>query len=78
MSVKARPAKGKARLRRLEELQASGPQERDVTGDIIIPDGKPLRGLVLEGRGLRCAMGGRQINMRAYCAGFSFKGTDQQ
>ena len=52
-SAKARQAKGKARLARYEELLQENPDKRDASGEIYIPPGPELKGLVVEARGLR-------------------------
>ena len=60
-SSKARQAKGKARLDRYHELLKSQPEKRDVTGEIYIPPGPELGGLVVEARGLRKAFGDKLL-----------------
>ena len=60
-SQKARQAKGKARLARYEELLAGGTEKRDVTGEIYIPPGPKLGGLVVEAKGLRKGYGDRLL-----------------
>ena len=52
LSAKARQAKGKARLARYEELLQQDPDKRDASGEIYIPPGPELRGLVIEARDL--------------------------
>ena len=60
-SQKARQAKGKARLARYEELLAGGAEKRDVTGEIYIPPGPKLGGLVVEAKGLKKGYGDRLL-----------------
>jgi ATP-binding cassette ChvD family protein len=60
-SQKARQAKGKARLARYEELLTAGADKRDVTGEIYIPPGPKLGGLVVEARGLKKGYGDRLL-----------------
>ncbi len=51
MSPRARQAKGKARLAAYEELLAAAPEKRESTGEIYIPPGPKLGGLVVEAKG---------------------------
>jgi len=60
-SQKARQAKGKARLLRYEEMLTAGPDKRDVTGEIYIPPGPKLGGLVVEAKNLRKGYGDRLL-----------------
>jgi energy-dependent translational throttle protein EttA len=60
-SQKARQAKGKARLARYEELLNEGPREREGTGEIYIPQGPKLGGLVIEAQGVKKAFGERLL-----------------
>jgi sulfate-transporting ATPase len=60
-SPRARQAKSKARLAAYEEMQARGPEKRDVSGEITIPPGPKLGGLVVEAKGLRKAYGERLL-----------------
>ena len=60
-SQKARQAKGKARLARYEELLSAAPDKRDVTGEIYIPPGPKLAGLVIEAKGVKKAYGDRLL-----------------
>ncbi len=60
-SPRARQAKSKARLAAYEQLVAQGPEKRDTTGEITIPAGPKLGGLVVEARGLRKAYGDRLL-----------------
>ncbi|MBX5481850.1 MAG: energy-dependent translational throttle protein EttA [Myxococcaceae bacterium] len=59
LSQKARQAKGKARLARYEELLAAAPKEKEVTGEIYIPPGPKLGGLVIEAKGVKKSFGDR-------------------
>ena len=61
MSPKARQAKGKARLARYDELLKQSADKRDPSGEIFIPPGPELGGLVLEVKGLRKAFGERLL-----------------
>jgi len=61
MSPRARQAKGKARLAAYEELLAAAPEKRESTGEIYIPPGPKLGGLVVEAKGLRKAYGDRLL-----------------
>jgi sulfate-transporting ATPase len=60
-SPRARQAKSKARLASYEQLLAAGPDKRDPSGEITIPPGPKLSGLVVEARGLRKAYGDRLL-----------------
>jgi energy-dependent translational throttle protein EttA len=60
-SPKARQAKSKARLQAYEELAAKGPEKREATGEIWIPPGPRLAGLVVESKDLRKAYGDRLL-----------------
>ncbi len=60
-SQKARQAKGKARISRYEELLAAGPKDKETTGEIYIPPGPKLGGLVIEARGVKKAFGDRLL-----------------
>jgi len=60
-SPRARQAKSKARLAAYEQLVAAGPEKRDAAGEITIPAGPKLGGLVVEARGLRKAYGERLL-----------------
>ncbi len=60
-SQKARQAKGKARVARYEELLAAGPKDRETTGEIYIPPGPKLGGLVIEAKGVKKGFGERLL-----------------
>jgi sulfate-transporting ATPase len=62
-SQKARQAKGKARLSRYEEMLAEQAREskRESTGEIYIPPGPKLGGLVIEVKNLRKSFGDRLL-----------------
>jgi energy-dependent translational throttle protein EttA len=60
-SQKARQAKGKARLARYEELLNAAPDKREITGEIYIPPGPRLGGLVIEAKGVRKSFGDRLL-----------------
>ncbi len=60
-SPKARHAKGKARLNRYEELLKQGGPDRAQTGEIYIPPGPELGGMVIEAKGVRKAYGERLL-----------------
>ena len=60
-SPRARQAKSKARIAAYEQLVAAGPEKRDTSGEITIPPGPKLGGLVVEARGLRKAYGDRLL-----------------
>ena len=60
-SAKARQAKGKARLARFEALSASAGADRDSAGELFIPPGPELTGMVLRVSGLKKAYGERLL-----------------
>jgi len=60
-SPHARQAKSKARLAAYEEMVAQSTEKRDPAGEITIPPGPRLGGLVLEAKGLRKAYGDRLL-----------------
>ncbi|HEX4621116.1 MAG TPA: energy-dependent translational throttle protein EttA [Myxococcaceae bacterium] len=60
-SPKARQAKSKARVQAYEELLKQGTEKRDVTGEIYVPPGPKLGGLVLEAKGIRKGYGDRLL-----------------
>jgi energy-dependent translational throttle protein EttA len=62
-SQKARQAKGKARLSRYEEMRDDfeKQQKRDSTGEIFIPPGPKLGGLVIEAKGLKKGFGDKLL-----------------
>jgi ATP-binding cassette ChvD family protein len=60
-SPKARQAKGKARLAAYEQLLNAAPEKRDASGEIYIPPGPKLGGLVVEAKNLRKAYGDRLL-----------------
>ncbi|NOK10001.1 energy-dependent translational throttle protein EttA [Corallococcus exercitus] len=60
-SPKARQAKSKARIAAYEELFNQSQQKREPTGEVMIPPGPPLGGLVVEAKGLRKAYGDRLL-----------------
>ncbi|MBX7116750.1 MAG: energy-dependent translational throttle protein EttA [Myxococcaceae bacterium] len=60
-SQKARQAKGKARLNRYEEMLAEAQQKRDATGEIYIPPGPKLGGMVIEAKHLKKGFGDRLL-----------------
>jgi ATP-binding cassette ChvD family protein len=60
-SPHARQAKSKARLAAYEEMVAQSTEKRDPAGEITIPPGPRLAGLVVEARGLRKAYGDRLL-----------------
>jgi sulfate-transporting ATPase len=60
-SHNARQAKSKARIQAYEEMVNQGPDKRDVTGEIYIPPGPKLGGLVVEAKGLRKGYGDRLL-----------------
>jgi ATP-binding cassette ChvD family protein len=60
-SQKARQAKGKARLNRYEEMLAESEQKRESTGEIYIPPGPKLGGLVIEAKHLKKGFGDRLL-----------------
>jgi ATP-binding cassette ChvD family protein len=57
MSPKARQAKGKARLKRYEELMAASTNEKVTSADIYIPPGPRLGDTVIESKGLKKSFG---------------------
>jgi ATP-binding cassette ChvD family protein len=57
MSPRARQAKGKARLAAYEQLLKAKPDRRETPGEIYIPPGPQLGGLVVEAKNLRKAYG---------------------
>ena len=60
-SPKARQAKSKARIAKYEDMLSAGSAQRDSSGEIYIPPGPKLGGLVVEARGLRKAYGERLL-----------------
>jgi len=60
-SPKARQAKSKARIASYEDLLRADPEKRDATGEIYIPPGPRLGGLVVEAKSLRKAYGDRLL-----------------
>ncbi len=60
-SPKARQAKSKARIAAYEELVNQTQEKRDATGEVTIPPGPKLGGLVVEAKGLRKAFGDRLL-----------------
>jgi energy-dependent translational throttle protein EttA len=60
-SPRARQAKSKARLAAYEEMASQNLEKRDLAGEITIPPGPRLGGLVVEARGLRKAYGDRLL-----------------
>jgi len=61
MSPRARQAKGKARLAAYEELLNEQTDKREVTGEIYIPPGPKLGGLVVEAKQLRKGYGDKLL-----------------
>jgi ATP-binding cassette ChvD family protein len=61
MSPRARQAKGKARLTSYEQLLASAPEQRQGPGEIYIPPGPKLGGLVVEAKQVRKGYGDRLL-----------------
>ena len=61
MSPQARQAKGKARLTAYEQLLASAPERRQGPGEIYIPPGAKLGGLVVEAKQVRKGYGDRLL-----------------
>ncbi len=61
MSQKARQAKGKARLARYDELVKQAAEKRDSGGEIYIPPGPELGGLVIDAKNLRKGFGDRLL-----------------
>ena len=60
-SQKARQAKSKARLERYEEMVNEADRVKEVTGEIFIPPGPKLGGLVVEAKNIRKAFGERLL-----------------
>ncbi len=60
-SPKARQAKSKARLARYEELRKEQSESREATGEIFIPPGPELGGLVIETKDLKKAYGDKLL-----------------
>ncbi len=60
-SPKARQAKSKARIAAYEDLLRADPEKRDSSGEIYIPPGPRLGGLVVEAKNLRKAYGDRLL-----------------
>jgi sulfate-transporting ATPase len=60
-SAKARQAKGKARLARYEELLRENPDKSHASGEIYIPPGPELRGMVLQADDLSKGYGERLL-----------------
>jgi sulfate-transporting ATPase len=60
-SAKARQAKGKARLARFEAAQNQAQNDKEASGEIFIPPGPELQGLVLQVEGLTKAFGERLL-----------------
>src|SRR6266404_3729588 len=70
-SPKARQAKSKARYQRYEDLVKQAAEKTTQTAQIIIPVAERLgQDIILLGK--------REVNSRAYCLNFNFKGGDQQ
>jgi sulfate-transporting ATPase len=61
MAPRARQAKGKARLAKYEELLAQAGDKRQGPGEIYIPPGPKLGGLVVEAKGVRKAFGDKLL-----------------
>jgi ATP-binding cassette ChvD family protein len=61
MSPRARQAKGKARLTAYEQLLAAAPERRQGPGEIYIPPGPKLGGLVVEAKQVRKGYGDRLL-----------------
>ena len=61
MSPRARQAKGKARLTSYEQLLAAAPERRQGPGEIYIPPGPKLGGLVVEAKQVRKGYGERLL-----------------
>ncbi len=61
MSPKARQAKGKARLKRYEELLAESTKEKVTQADIYIPPGPRLGDVVIEAKDLKKAFGDKLL-----------------
>ncbi len=60
-NAKGRQSKGKARLNRLEELNAVDYQKRNETNEIYIPPGERLGDLVIEFKGVSKSFGDRML-----------------
>ncbi len=60
-SPKARQAKSKARISAYEDLVNQTMEKREPTGEVTIPQGPKLGGLVVEAQGLRKAYGDRLL-----------------
>lgn len=60
-SAKARQAKGKARLARYEEMLQGSPDKGQASGEIYIPPGPELRGMVLKAEDLTKGFGDRLL-----------------
>jgi sulfate-transporting ATPase len=60
-SPKARQAKSKARVARYEELVNQVQERREPTGEVTIPPGPKLGGLVVEAQGVRKAYGDKLL-----------------
>ena len=60
-SPRARQAKSKARVSAYEELLSQGQEKREGSGEIFIPAGPKLGGLVVEAKGVRKAYGDRLL-----------------
>jgi ATP-binding cassette ChvD family protein len=60
-SPKARQAKGKARVTAYEELLKQNPEKRDISGEIYIPPGPKLGGLVVEAKNIKKGFGERLL-----------------
>jgi ATP-binding cassette ChvD family protein len=61
MSPKARQAKGKARLKKYDELLAQSTAEKVTSADIYIPPGPRLGDVVIEGNGLKKSFGDKLL-----------------
>jgi ATP-binding cassette ChvD family protein len=61
MSQKARQQKSKARLQRYDEMVREQRDRRELPGEIFVPPGPELGGLVVEGRSLRKAYGDKLL-----------------
>ena len=60
-SQKARQAKSKARLERYEDMVAEAGRVKEVTGEIFIPPGPKLGGLVVEAKNIKKGFGDRLL-----------------
>jgi sulfate-transporting ATPase len=60
-SPKARQAKSKARIAAYEDMVNQTQEKREPTGEVTIPPGPKLGGLVVEAKGLRKAFGDRLL-----------------